>query len=266
MSVDPPPFDGADREKVLRSFRRSLKGYRRNAVVQGAIAATLVDRFLAVSASRRFSRVFEFGSGTGFLTRELACRLTVGTLFVNDLVADSESHLAPLLDPPPCVWHFLPGPVETVRLPQRLDLVASSSAIQWIADAAGLLRRLADALAPGGWLVLSGFGRGHFQELQALNSGTGAAHYTDRDEWPGLLPDDMAIELLHQTREILHFPSARALLFHLRETGVNGKAGAVWSRGRLAAFEAAYEARFSDENGVRLTYEPVYMIARKRNG
>ena len=170
---------------------------------------------------------------------------------------------APILNS--STWEFLQGAIETKQLPRKYDLIASASAIQWIADTPDLLKRLSDSLNPGGWLILSSFGPEHFQELQALDKKPCPMSYFDSDGWRTLLSTDFKPVHIDQDIQVVKFGGVRKLLMHLRNTGVNANAQHQWSRQRLAAFELEYARRFSDQDQkVCLTYAPVYIIAQKR--
>jgi len=258
MSAMPPNHD-----RILQSFRRSLNNYHQNAMVQAQVAARLMGHFMAAGTPRHFAHIMEFGCSTGLLTRELLAHLHFENFFANDLVSESEALIAPLFDKASSRWRFAAGPIEEIEIPRNLDLIASASTLQWIADTPLLLRKFNDALRAGGWLMFSTFSKSHFPELQQIGSNAGAGGYLDADEWLKILPHGLTTKFLHQELCKIHFPSARAMLSHLRSTGVNANAGMRWTRQKLATFEADYEARFRDADGVCLTYAPLYLIAQK---
>lgn len=250
------------RSRVRQSFRRGLGSYHAGASVQARIARHL-SAMLAEHAGCRFERAFEFGCGTGHLTRALTENHDISELWLNDLVPDcAGAALAAVHGSVQA--QFRAGDVQSAELPETPDLIASASTVQWVEDQPRLLDRLSRQLAPGGWLALSGFGRAQFHELTALGSAAGAPGYRDAGEWDHILPSGMELVAVHQTRIIRSFASVRDVLRHLRETGVNGNAQGGWTRARLAAFEADYEARFRGADGVSLTYDPVWVLARKR--
>ncbi len=241
--------------KVQQSFRRGLATYHAQATQQAEIAQRLGD-LIATYGSRRLGRVLEFGMGTGHLTQALTQRFEIQTLYVNDLVADCAAFA-------PEAAQFLPGPIEAQVLPNKLDLVCSASTVQWVEDIETTVATLTKALAPGGLLALSGFGSSQFQELRALASTAAAPSYVDAEDWAGLLPDHMQILHLSQSPKTEWFDSAAPLLKHLRATGVNGAASQTWTATSLRKFEAEYRQRFGTDQGLPLTYDPVWMIARK---
>lgn len=247
--------------RLRASFRRGLETYHQDAVAQAHIARRLAEFLRQAGAPEDFDSGFEFGCGTGFLTEALLANHRFGQLALNDLVPEAEAGLPALARGKAS---YVCGPVETVPLPKWVDLIASASTVQWIADLPELLQRLSEHLAPGGWLALSGFGHGQFRELQALGSSAGAPSYADAQDWPAMLPQGLELVQIEQSALVLEFPSALDILRHLRRTGVNARAGGPWSRTRLTAFEADYRSRFGRDGRLPLTYDAVWVLARKR--
>lgn len=252
----------ADLTRVARAFRRGLDSYDHAARAQARIAAHLA-RLMTDAGIVEPARAFEFGCGTGFLTRQIAKSIRPGEFLINDLLPESRAHVAPALDAAGRAWRFLPGPVQEMVLPENLDLIAASSTVQWLEDLPGALAHLATALRPGGWLALSGFGPDQFRELATLGSAAQAPSYAHAADWPALLPPALRPMICEEMRLTLAFADAPSLLRHLRGTGVNAQAGQRWSKGRLAAFEAEYRARFGRCNALPLTYHPTFLLAQK---
>ena len=245
----------ADTARIAAGFRRSLDTYGTAANVQAEIAQELAGQ-IAAHGPPEIAQVFEFGCGTGVLTRALRTQLNDVQFILNDLVAECAATAAP-------GEVFLPGSVDDIALPQGVGLIASASTVQWLPDLPGTLRRLSDALVPGGLLALSGFGTAQFAQLGALGSAGAAPGYLNATQWRQVLPGDLQVLHLSQRQTTLHFPDALSVLRHLRDTGVNGVSGQRWSRRRLTAFAAAYQARFGTAEGLPLTYDPVWIVARK---
>ena len=122
------------KELIARSFHKGMTSYGNSAVVQKGVAERLVE-MLCQNFAGRNAKAFEIGCSTGNLTELLVDRLSIETLFVNDLVADfyavlqerirqlGEVRLIPLF-----------GDIEKVELPDGLDLVVSSATLQWLED------------------------------------------------------------------------------------------------------------------------------------
>ncbi|SDE04436.1 methyltransferase domain-containing protein [Limimaricola pyoseonensis] len=245
--------------RIARAFRRGLATYRDEARVQAESARRLAEMLVEDGAPARLGRVFEFGCGAGLLTEALTARFEVGDYALNDLLPEAGDRLPEELRP-----GFRPGPVEALPLEGSFDLIASGATIQWIADPAALLARLTDALAPGGRLLLGGFGRGHFTELVALGAEPAPMSYIDPEGWPALLPDDMEMRAVEARRTRLGFDDLPQLLRHLRATGVTGNARARWGRARMREVEAAWRRDHALSDGrLGLTYDCVHLLARR---
>jgi len=255
--VEKQMFDG---RRVATSFRRGLESYEKNAVVQREIATQLADGLKMASQTNQFERALEFGCGTGYLTRSLMKRFQLHTHYLNDVVSECEAktnEIAPEAT-------FIDGPIQDVQLPERLDLVASSSAIQWIPGLKALIEHATSKLENGGWLALSGFGPDHFSELQDLGSRAAAPSYADCEELAAMLPKDMHVALLKTSQIQLEFDGLAPLLRHLRDTGVNGRADGALSKANFHTFEQRYTQKFGIEGKLPLTYQPVWLIAQRK--
>lgn len=250
----------ADRAK--RSFSRSFQSYHARASEQARIAEDLARRLSERGAPTTFGRAFEIGCGTGHLTQALMRRFTIFSLTVNDLVPDAR-HVAKSVGA-----RFLPGDARDVVWPERPDLIASASTIQWMDDPEALVRKAAQVLAPGGWLAVSGFGADQFRELRYPGSTAQAPGLCRPEALAAAIRSagDGAFDILDtgQERRRLWFESPMHVLRHLRQTGVNAAASRVWTRAALERFGERYIQAFGDSGQVPLSYHPVLVVARKR--
>lgn len=249
--------------RVQQNFQRGFRTYNDTAYMQKHIAAKLACLFAQTAKTPHFKNALEIGCGTGFLTQELVPNLSVDHWTMNDLVTDSQAHIAPILDAHP--WDFLAGSIETQQLTRSYDLIASASVFQWVSDTKTLLEKLSKNLRSGGWMIISSFGTQHFHELQSQTNSLQNMQYLDPSDWRTVLPDTLTPHHVCQEIKTAKFSTVRELLMHLRNTGVNANAQQRWSRQKLADFEQDYARRFSDSDGnICLTYAPVYVIAQKQ--
>ena len=255
-----------DKELVRERFVRSLAGYDGEAAVQREMAAGLVEDILS-HGGEGFDCVLEIGCGTGLLSRQLARRLRIRKIVVNDLVAAcgprAESAVKQMAG---AAFTFHPGDIEKLDLPPAaFDLVASNAVFHWLDDPAGLLERLADTLREGGLLAFTTFGPDNLREVAAVG-GKGLC-YRSIDEVAALVERHYRILQCRESHAVLRFFSPRRVLEHLRRTGANGLERAGWTRGVLRAFEGEYRERFGEGDEVTLTYHPMFFVARvgKRN-
>lgn len=252
--------DFFDKTLVASRFRTSGATYEQAAIVQKDISRQLIallDRF----DIRGWTRVLEIGCCTGILT-ELLCRTErIDRLFVNDIVSEfctsTEKRVAPHVG----LVQGIPGDIEQALLPLDLDLVISSSTFQWMADLPELLGKLAASLKGGGHLAFSIFAPGTMGEIATL-TGRGLRYHANEEILAMIRPNFRVISI-HTERRCLYFPSARAVLRHIKETGVGGLTGKPWTQGKLKDFEQRYSARFMADDGLPVTYVSTFVIAEK---
>lgn len=248
--------------RVERSFRRNFHSYHNSAAQQALIAQQLVVQLSVLCSESVFRNGFEIGCGTGHLTRALHGKFSFDALTLNDLVPEARATAKQ--------WSadFLPGDARSIRWPDQPDLIASASTIQWMESPADFVQQAARALAPGGWLAISGFGPDQYHELATLGSTAQA---------PGLCQPADLLNAVHSAipegfdvletghdHQRLWFETPQQVLKHLRQTGVNAKSSQVWTRAALSAFCDAYVTANGSKRGVPLTYHPVWIVAHKR--
>jgi len=253
-----------DKHLVRERFCRTLKSYGNHAVVQKAMALELTEMICQAEPSQAFERLLEVGAGSGALMAALLNHCTVNSYYANDLVEESEPCLRHLLNPSAVrEFHFLAGDIEQLdHLPSELDLVASNATLQWLHHLERFFGEMANHLKPNGILAFSTFSTANMQEIAAL---TGVAlHYHTLDELERLAGKKFELIASREEQRQLTFSSPEAVLRHIRHTGVNGLHRQLWTKSRYQHFITEYQQRFSCEQGVRLTYHPVYCCMKKR--
>jgi malonyl-CoA O-methyltransferase len=253
-----------DKQLVRERFCRTLSSYGSNAVVQRAMAEKLSELICQQEPDGSFERVLEVGSGSGALMAELLSRCNVNTYYANDLVEESRSSLLGVLDRFPVgEFHFLAGDIESLNLlPSALDLVVSNATLQWLDDLDGFFSKISDHLRPGGMLAFTTFGPSNMREISAIE-GVGLSYHT-LGELELLAGRYFELTISHEEKSQMEFSSPEAVLHHIRQTGVNGLLRRSWTKSRYLHFIEEYRRRFSSENGVSLTYHPLYCGLKKR--
>ncbi|GBE53736.1 malonyl-[acyl-carrier protein] O-methyltransferase [bacterium BMS3Bbin14] len=252
-----------DKQTIRQRFTRAAATYDRQAVIQQRVA----DRLLALLAE--FSgppprRALEIGCCTGLLTSRLVRQYgNIETLYVNDLVSRFEPRIAAAIPAGRTNLVFLAGDIETLDLPPALDLVISSSTFHWLEDLPALLNRLKDRMAPGSRLAFSLYGRDNLRQVREI-TGIGLDYYR-LSELRELVGRHFSVLACEEERHTFTFADPLALLHHLRDTGVNSLAPGPWGRKRLHSFDREYRHRYGDQEGVALTYHPLYCLARKED-
>lgn len=250
-------------DAVALRFTGALSTYEEHARVQREAADRLTERLLTLRTS--FGRVFEVGCGTGRWSRTLAARSNINALWLNDLSPELAREARKRL--PDGVREkakVLAGDAERVVWPDGLDLVLAGSVLQWFSRPEVFFENLRRRLRPGGLAAVVTYGPENCREVKAL-TGRGLA-YPDAE---ALVRFAAGFRVHHHSSEIRRerFASPRAVLRHLRATGVTGTHdGFRWTKDSLLAFEETYRARFAAESGaegVSLTYHPVTMLLEK---
>ena len=244
-----------DTALIRQRFSAASASYDAEAEAQQHIAARLWA--LAAPHVPSGADVLEIGAGTGLLTR-LILEAQPRSLTVNDL------YLSPQVEG--LAQQFSgrvqcrEGDAEHLEFGGPFDAVLSASTVQWFADNPAFFARCAKVLPKGGLLAFSSFLPGNLQEVAEL-TGVGLS-YASAAELQGQLAPHFDLLAMEQGDVTLHFASPRHVLLHLRHTGVTGIRSVVWGKNSYKDFVARYIARYGNEQGVRLTYRPVYVLAK----
>ncbi len=250
------------RERIRQRFTQALASYDEEAVAQQHVCRRLAG-YLRDAGRTTYERILETGCGTGALTAQLV-DLTGnrGAEWVlNDLCPDCREPVSVRLRDEN--WTYLPGDAETLAFPGTFDLVASASVIQWFRHPAAFIARMTGLLRPGGVLLLNTFGKENLREIQAL-TGNGLPYpaVSEVGEWA----QRAGLETVRLEEETLslRFASPAGVLRHLKRTGVTGTGSGRFTRGQMERFCREYAGRYACGNEVVLTYQPVYLLAVKK--
>jgi malonyl-CoA O-methyltransferase len=249
-------FVSINKALVAQRFAKAGQSYVEHAVIQKQISAQLFE-YLKAYCPQSLVSVLEIGCGSGNLTHLFQPYFQIEQLFLNDLYDDVEQHFSSVDK-----INWLIGDIEQLILPQSLDAVISSSALQWMIDLPALLQRIHSALKPNAYFCFSTFGPDNLTEIKQL-TGQGL-NYDDLDTLQQQLKQQ-GFELLfmHQEHKQRYFDHPKSVLQHLKATGVTATAKSHrWTKQSLQQFYLDYE-QFHDEQGFHLTYHPIYVIARR---
>ena len=245
-----------DKALVAQRFAKAGQSYIEQAVVQKQISAQLFE-YLKVYCPQNLASVLEIGCGSGNLTHLFHSYFQVDQLFLNDLYADVDQHFSTIEN---IAW--LIGDIEQLHLPQSLDAVISSSALQWMTDLPKLLHRIHDALKPNAYFGFSTFGSDNLTEIKQL-TGQGLNYISLEFLKRQLEQQNFEVLFIEQEVKQIYFDDPKSVLQHLKATGVTATAKSHrWTKQSLQQFYSDYQ-QFYDEQGFRLTYHPIYVIARR---
>ncbi|MCP4338903.1 MAG: methyltransferase domain-containing protein [Desulfobulbaceae bacterium] len=250
-----------DKQLIADSFRASAATYDDNAIVQNEISRQLIN-FLQACDFINYSRVLEIGCCTGILTELLVENRDISTIYLNDIVPEfcavTGGRIAKHVDQ----VERLPGDIEKCVLPGNLGLVISSATFQWMSDLPGLFRQIHSALRDDGYLVFSIFSPGTMAEMSEL---TGRSlQYHSRENLTEMLHNNFRVTSLQSGTKRIYFPTVRAVLQHIRQTGVGGIRRTKWLPGKYKEFEKQYKRRFGTDEGLPVTYSSTFVVAKKK--
>lgn len=245
-----------EKNKIGECFVASASFYDQYALVQKEVAKRLAQ---LISPQLRADRVLEIGCGTGVFTESLTQRLAVKNLYLNDLA----SHLCDCAAKRAAAQHVckLVGDGESIELPGNLDLIVSSSSLQWFEDLESYFPHLHSKLNATGQLALAFYGTGTMHELASI-SGQGL-DYLSHSRLKDILSHSFSSFTLERYQEILYFPSFFSILKHVRNTGVGAVLTAGKKKVQLAELEALYRKGYGTKKGLPLTYNCYLLTAQK---
>jgi len=253
------------KHRVRASFLKSLASYNQHAQVQARMADNLVKNLQTLRKTSTLERVFEIGCGTGLFTAQFLKQFQPTHYYANDLVLECEPIITELVKQyHPKTMTFIGGDVEGMtNFPAPVDAIISNATFQWLADIKAFLPKIKRLLKPGGVLAFSMFEAGNLWEIKQL-TGNGLPYLTCT-ELQAQLTKHFQVHYCVGEVMTLCFPSPRAVLKHLRFTGVNGLSPQTWTKSSLRAFEYGYQERFGCADYVPLTYRPIFCIVEKES-
>lgn len=252
-----------DKKLITLRFEQAAATYEQQATVQHQVAERLLTLLSTAVPAVAPASILEIGCCTGLLTEKLPARFPgLAHLAVSDLVAAFEQCICRKLGTFAGGKTFLAGDIESVRLPAHYDLIISSSTLHWVHDLPQLCRKLHAHLNPNGILAFSLYGIDNLREIRAL-TGMGL-QYQSLEQLRGVVAEEFHVLAAEQALETLWFPDPMAALQHLRATGVNSVVQQSWTRKQIKSFILDYKQRFSGEQGVPLTYHPLFIVARPK--
>ena len=245
---------------VAQCFAQAQSSYDQHAIAQRRVALELIQR-MQLYVPPHLQRILEIGCGSGLFTRQLMQYYSFDQLFLNDLYPEVKQHFD---EDARIYWGI--GNIETLPLPQSLDLVVSCSALQWVQQLEALFLKIHQTLNSSGWFCFASYAQDNLKEIKAL-TGQGL-NYLSLSQIVELL-DSCGYEVLIQEEQylILEFEHPRDVLKHIKATGVQATAeGFRWTKSSLQQFYTQYQQfQLPDRQQYPLTYHPIYLIARKRS-
>ncbi len=248
-----------DKKLIAERFNKAATTYTQEASVQHQIANHML-LLLKEHLHQAPKRIVEFGCGTGNYSRMIINQFYPKELLLNDLCENMMGCCADLLSEE---VSFITDDAEYLQFPPERDLITSCSTLQWFDNPEVFFHRCSGYLQPEGYLAFTTFGLKNMQEIRAT-TGQGLSYLSISELCQSLLAN---YEIIHASEEVIeqYFDEPKQVLRHLKATGVTGISNPHWTPRTLIRFCEQYGKLYTTPQGVRLTYHPIYIIAKKKN-
>lgn len=247
-----------DKNLVKIRFRKNLKTYDNSALIQRKMADVLVSKIIH-HCGNKFGKIFEFGVGTGFLTKVLIPKIDFNEYCANDIMEEAQDYVKKIIRNA----KFLFGDIESLPLEEKFDLIISNAVMQWVLDAEELLSKIRYSLNEEGYFAFTTFGESNYREIKET---TGLSlNYLKSDRLKQLCEKDFELLYFEEDVVTLYFDSPISVLKHIKHSGTNGLKPLSWTYSKLKNFEKFYKDNFSENSQVKLTYNPIYMVLKARS-
>ncbi len=237
-------------QQIAQNFAKAHATYAKSAVVQERMCHQLLAMMTSALPHMSPQSILEIGCGVGTLTKLYTQLWTPDRLYLNDLY-EIRPHVQAQL---------LIGDIEKMDLPM-VDMVLSSSALQWMKDLPHLFECIYQALSSDGVFAFASFGKDNLKEIKAL-TGVGLEYHGLDEIVTMLRQSGFHVIANHQGRQVLYFDDAKEVLRHIKETGVS-VGGRAWTKSSLRAFYDDYASMFATEQGYPVSYDTLFVVACK---
>ena len=236
------------KELIKTRFKKSIKTYNDNAIVQKKMAINLV-KYLG---KNKYNSIVELGCGTGFIAEELTKNFNFSNYYAIDLVEDCKKYLSNISKD----INFICDDIEKVNLSEyNPDLIISNAALQWIENLPEFIEKLMTNLNPKGQIAFTIFGEENYKELDKIIPNK--IKYYSLENLKNIFKN-YKIFTLKEEKNILKFNTPKEVLYHIKYTGVNAINSVSWTISDLKIFEKKYN-EICDKN-ITLTYHSIYVV------
>ncbi|WP_150538584.1 methyltransferase domain-containing protein [Actinobacillus vicugnae] len=240
-----------------------IKHYESYAIAQKTINEKLLA-LLQAHTRNHFEKVLEIGCGTGLFTAAFLTKFSTEQLVLNDVSENYQPYLTEKLQRNFTLMksQFVVGDALTTELGSDYDLLVAASVVEYLASTQTFIQRAASQLKQGGYLLFNGVHPQNLPEIRSL-VGEGSCSPSILD-WINQLEQAFEIIAIEQDGLCFLFESPQEVMTHLAYTGLSPLNTAQWTEDFYQEFIRQYQERFSQEGYVSLTYQPFYLLARKR--
>ena len=255
-----------NKELIKKRFARSLEQYDKQSIVQTDICCrigSLLDEYVDRDVVER-GNAYEFGAGTGFLTKILLSKYPKASWRINDIVEQTQPYINSIASASEVEnINITIADAENYEIPEKLSIVASSSSIQWFNSLEGFMNKISKSIVDGGYFVFSTFGKHNFYQIAELTPDLNIGYYSleQIEEWAS--KSGFKVLFSDQYNKDMKFDTPQHVLRYIKETGINGNSNRVWTKSAFKNFCVKYSERHSVSDKVLLSFNPMIFILQK---
>ncbi len=247
---------------IKSHFERAVFSYRQAATIQNTVA----ERLVQMIAPAHYPLTLEIGCGDGLFSEKLRDQVVTDQLIALDIAYSPLQNLQPHIAD-------LRIQADAEALPlrnQSVDLLVSSSSLQWFRNPQHSLPQLLDCLRPGGQFYFSLFCRGTFTEMTEVCQSCDFGHtypLPGEKDILSILSRDKRFTVSMQAETLsLHFPDVISFLQMQKATGATFSGAKSFSgRRQLQRFIETYQSRYATEKGIPVSYRIAYFEGQFNN-
>lgn len=255
-----------DKELVKKRFASHLKEYDELSVVQRDICQRLSEKLVQETSLHAplKGNAYEVGAGTGFLTKYVLNDYPQLKWYINDLVPEAETFIAPIVERSKADRVvYLWSDAERIKLIGDVSLLVSSSAMQWFNSIEHYLKNIYPQIVEGGYVAFSIFGQRNFFQVRESSGGIGLDYPTVDEVTQWAEKCGYEVIMADDYEQTIYFEDPSAVLSYIKQSGMNGNSSQKWTKSDFERFCDHYLSNFKEENAVPLTFNPLQFILRK---
>ena len=244
---------------VRRSFNRAAASYRQAATAQAQVA----ERLAAMIDISICDKALEIGCGDGLFTERLGKEINIRSLIALDIAN------APLrqLQPHVAQLHIQADGEKLPIRPGSIDLLVSSSTLQWFQQPEKSIPELLSCLRPDGSFFFSVFCRGTFAEMKQANQHCGFGEVyplPNENKLFEIIQQSTCTKVTMETETITQtFSSVMQFLRSQQATGAGYSGNSKFcGKQALNQFIQTYAEKFEVNGEIPASYRIAYLHGR----
>ena len=257
-----------DKANVSRSFNQAASNYDTHAGLQQKIACELIS--LVEEHASQAKIALDVGAGTGYGARMLQSKLRDATVVAVDIAPEMLEQVFKTRQSPRS-YGVCADAEQLPFAPQSVDLIYSSSFVQWCAVPQHLFLNFAQVLMPGGWLIFSTYGARTLNELRAswaqIDSFAHTLEFLSASKLVALLQaSGFIVSDCRRSLELIHYQGVESVLQSLKNIGARNshhqRRHGLTPASDLKAMMRYYQKHYGVQDLVPASYEVLYFAAR----